>query len=98
MLRKLQTHHLTISQLQKNNRITYTMHDAIFHQNKHYDVTHTKLSQLRNSKSLVLQSYLNTVNRNTYMVQCPLSWHILTAIALRHEKNWEKSYFFNHCA
>ena len=32
----------------------------------------TKLAQLRANKSPLLQSYLHTVNPDTYMPQCPL--------------------------
>ena len=32
----------------------------------------TKLAQLRADKSSLLQSYLHTVNPDTYMPQCPL--------------------------
>ena len=34
---------------------------------------HTKLPQLRANKSPLLQSYLHTVNPETYTPQCPLS-------------------------
>ena len=50
----------------------------------------TKLAQLRANKSPLLQSYLHTVNPNTYTPQCPLclsqthDTNSLTAVNYQH--------------
>ena len=76
----------------KNNKVTNTTH---------YDIhsleqtllchMHTKLAQFRANKSLLLQSYLHTVNPETYTLQCPLflshthdTSHLLTAVKYQH--------------
>ena len=79
MSRKLQTHshyhHLTIPEvLEKTTKLLtnttpYNIHSAeqtLPHR------TRTTLAQLRANKSILLQSYLHTVNHETYMPQCPL--------------------------
>ena len=56
----------------KNNKLL-TPHPMTFiYQNKHYHVMRTKLAQLRSNKLPLSQSYLHTVNPETYTPQCPL--------------------------
>ena len=62
-----------ISVLKKNNKVTDTTHYDIHLSEQNLPRhMHTKLAQLRAKKSPFLQSYLHTVNLETYMPQCPL--------------------------
>ena len=57
----------------KKNKVTDTTPYDIHSSEQtlpHY--MHTKLAQLRTNQSPLLQSYLHTVNPDTYMPQCPL--------------------------
>ena len=69
-------HTMIISQYlssRKNNKVTNTI-PYDFHSSKQTLPCHlhTKLAQLRANKSPLLQSYLRTVNPETYTPQCPL--------------------------
>ena len=67
----------------KNNKVMnttpYDIHSSEQRIPRHM---HTKLAQLRANKSPLLESYLHTVNPETYMPQCPLCLsHIHLAFA-----------------
>ena len=75
----------------KNNEVTTTTPYDV-HSSEQTSPRHmrTKLAQLRASKSPLLQSYLHTVNPNTYTPQCPLclsqthDTNSLTAVNYQH--------------
>ena len=57
----------------KNNKVSITTpHDIHLSKQALPRYMRTKLAQLRANKSPLLQSYLHTVNPETYMSQCPL--------------------------
>ena len=66
----------------KNNKVTNTTTYDI-HSSEQTLPCHmqTKLAQLRAKKSLLLQSYLHTVNPETYMPQYPLSHTLYSLVS-----------------